>query len=139
MRAYIVRRLLAVPFMLLGMSFVLFLLLFLRPGNAAFATVGGVQEVGDIEAFEEQLGLNRPWYEQYLDWLGNALQGDFGNSLIPPHESVSSQIADRIWNTVELGLLTILISSVVGIAIGVLSAVRRNTLSDYSMRIFAII
>ncbi|MFN0094878.1 MAG: ABC transporter permease [Dehalococcoidia bacterium] len=138
MRAYIIRRLLAVPLMLLGASLVLFLLLYIRPGNAAFATVGGIQEATDVKAFEERLGLDRPWYIQYLDWLGNAVQGDFGRSLVPPHEPVSDQIMDRIGNTVELGLLTVGLAAVFGIAVGVLSAVRRNQWPDYVLRILTV-
>ena len=75
MRAYIIRRLLAVPLMLFGMSIILFLLLWVRPGSAAFASVASIGDFGgEIEQFEEQLGLNRPWYVQYFDWVWNALQ-----------------------------------------------------------------
>jgi peptide/nickel transport system permease protein len=68
MTNYIIRRLIAVPFMLLGMSFILFVLLWLRPGSAAFASVASIGDFqGELDIFEERLGLDRPWYVQYLD------------------------------------------------------------------------
>jgi peptide/nickel transport system permease protein len=138
MRNYIVRRLVVVPFMLFAMSLLLFLLLFIRPGNAAIASVGGIQSQKDVAVFAHQLGLDRPWYVQYFDWLGHAVRGDFGRALIPPHNSVSQQIGRRIGNTIEIGLLTILISAIVGIPIGVMAAVRRNSWADYLLRTITI-
>ena len=77
MVAYIIRRLIAMPLMLLAMSFFLFVLLFLRPGNAAFATSGGFNEQGPRSvAFEHSLGLDRAWYVQYSDWLWHAVRSE---------------------------------------------------------------
>ncbi|HJP41750.1 MAG TPA: ABC transporter permease, partial [Dehalococcoidia bacterium] len=135
----IIRRLLALPFMLVGISLLLFLLLFIRPGNAAFANIASIGDFGaQEEIFEEKFGLNRPWYVQYLDWLGNAARGDFGDSLTPPQDGVTEQIQERIWNTVEIGLLTIAISAVIGIGVGALSAVKRNSWVDYLFRVVTI-
>ena len=140
MRAYIFRRLIAMPIMLLAMSFFLFLLLFIRPGNAAFAVSGGFNEQGPRSvAFEHSLGLDRPWYTQYGDWLWHAVRGDLGNALKPPRHSVSSQIMERIGNTAEIGLLTILLSALIGIVVGVISAVKRNSAIDYGLRLLTII
>ena len=140
MRAYIFRRLIAVPLMLLAMSFFLFVLLFIRPGNAAFATSGGFNEQGPrSEAFEKLLGLDRPWYVQYFDWLGHAVTGDLGKALKPPRHSVTSQIAERIGNTAEIGLLTITLSALIGITVGVISAAKRNSAIDYALRLITII
>ena len=139
MRNYIIRRLVAVPLMLVGLSLMLFLLLWIRPGSAAFGVVGGLSLDTDFERLEERLGLNRPWYEQYGEWLGNAVQGNFGNSLVPPQDSVSSQIAGRVGNTLEIGILTIILSAIVGIPIGIISAVKRNSLLDVSLRTITIL
>ena len=124
--------------MLFGMSLLLFLLLFIRPGSAALAVSGGFNDQASQEAFEERLGLNRPWYEQYGDWAWHAVRGDLGNSLKPPGNSVGGQIQERIGNTVEIGILTILLSAVFGISIGVVSAVKRNGPLDYVLRVFSI-
>ena len=140
MRAYIFRRLLAMPIMLLAMSFFLFVLLFLRPGNAAFATSGGFNEQGPRSiAFEHSLGLDRAWYVQYGDWLWHAVRGDLGKALKPPRHSVSAQIGERLGNTAEIGLLTIFLSAVIGVGVGVISAVRRNSLIDYALRLITIV
>ena len=137
MTRYIVRRLVAVPFMLLGISFVLFMLLYIRPGSAAFAAIGSVGDADPraFENFEKRFGVDRPWYEQYGDWIWGVLsKGSFGERLTPPHDDVMSDIIEVLPNTLEIGLLTIFLSAVFGISVGVLSAVRRNSILDYGFR-----
>ena len=136
MTRYIVRRLIAVPFMLLGISFVLFMLLYIRPGSAAFAAIGSVGDADPraFENFEKRFGLDRPWYQQYGDWIWGALQGDLGERLTPPHDDVAQDILEVLPNTLEIGLLTIMLSAIMGISVGVFSAVRRNSLLDYAFR-----
>jgi peptide/nickel transport system permease protein len=125
--------------MLIGLSLLLFLLLWVRPGSAAFGVAGGLSLDTDFERLEERMGLNKPWYEQYGMWLGKAVQGDFGNSLVPPQNSVTSQISGRVGNTIEIGLLTIIISAVIGIPIGIISAVKRNSKLDVTLRTITIL
>ena len=136
MTRYIVRRLIAVPFMLLGISFVLFMLLYIRPGSAAFAAIGSVGDADPraFENFEKKFGLDRPWYVQYGDWLWGVLHGSLGDRLTPPHDDVAQDILEVLPNTLELGLITIILSAVIGISVGVLSAVRRNSTLDYAFR-----
>ena len=136
MTRYIVRRVIAIPFLLLAISFVLFMLLYIRPGSAAFAAIGSVGDADPraFENFEKKFGLDRPWWVQYGDWLGNAVQGSLGERLTPPHDDVMGDILEVLPNTIEIGLLTIFISGVIGIAVGALSAVRRNSLLDYAFR-----
>ncbi len=136
MTRYIVRRLIAVPFMLLGISFVLFMLLYIRPGSAAFAAIGSVGDADPraFENFEKKFGLDRPWYVQYGDWLWGVLHGSLGERLTPPHDDVAQDILEVLPNTLEIGFMTILLSAVIGISVGVLSAVRRNSVIDYAMR-----
>ncbi len=136
MTRYIVRRLIAVPFMLLGISFVLFMLLYIRPGSAAFAAIGSVGDADPraFENFEKKFGLDRPWYQQYGDWIWSALQGDLGERLTPPHDDVAQDILEVLPNTLEIGLLTIMLSAIMGISVGVFSAVRRNSILDYAFR-----
>ncbi len=127
------------PLMLIGLSLLLFLLLWVRPGSAAFGVAGGLSLDTDFERLEERMGLNKPWYEQYGMWLGKAVQGDFGNSLVPPQNSVTSQISGRVGNTIEIGLLTIIISAIIGIPIGIISAVKRNSKLDVALRTITIL
>ncbi len=138
MRAYIIRRLLILPVMLVLMSLILFLLLFIRPGNASLSVVGGFNDAGRAAEFEKSLGLDRPWYVQYGDWLFDAVRGDLGKSLKPPRQSVSSQIQERVGTTVEIGILTILLSGVIGISVGIISAIKRNNWLDYVLRVTTI-
>ena len=140
MRNYIFRRLLAVPFMLLGMSMLLFWLLFLRPGDAAIANFGFVspeQQAGAIANLQKELGLDDPPHVQYLRWLGHAVRGDLGESL-RTHRSISGEIADRIGNTIELGILSILLSLLIGVPAGIISAVKAGTWIDYLLRVVTI-
>ena len=139
MWAYMIRRLLVIPFMLLTMSFFVFLLLFIKPGSAAFATSGQLINPVQIAALEKELGLDKPFYVQYGNWLGNAVQGDFGKSLRAPRDPVSDDIKERIGNTIELGVLTVLLSAILGISIGALSAVRRNSWVDWTLRMISIL
>lgn len=134
MWTYIIRRIVAIPVMLLILSFVLFLLIFILPGDAAFSVVAGISESRNLDAFREQLGLDRPWYVQYFDWLGGIFRGDLGTSLTPPHDSVGRSIVERLPNTLEIGLITILLSAVVSLPVGIVSAVRRNSVLDYVLR-----
>ena len=139
MWAYLFRRILVIPFMLLGMSLLVFLLLFIKPGSAAFATSGQIINPDQIRALEIELGLDKPWYEQYGNWLSHAVRGDFGKSLRAPRPPVMDDIKERIGNTIELGLLTIILSAIFGITIGALSAVRRNSSVDYVLRMVSIL
>lgn len=139
MRNYIIRRLIAIPVMLFVLSFVLFLLIFILPGDAAFSIVGGIAESRNLDAFREMLGLDRPWYVQYFDWLGGIFVGDLGVSLTPPHDSVARSVAERLPNTLEIGLITIILSAVVAVPVGVFSAVRRNSPLDYVLRLGTIL
>ena len=135
MTGYIIRRLIAVPFMLIGISFILFMLIYIRPGSAAFISIGSaMSDPANIERFEERFGLNDPWYEQYGKWLGNALTGDFGVTLRTPHQPVADRLADHIGNTLQIGFITIIMAAIFGISVGVLSAVRRNSILDYIFR-----
>jgi len=139
LRTYIIRRLLTVPIMLIGMSFILFVMLWIRPGDARFAYVASIGDFqGELGIFEKELGLDRPWYVQYLDWGWNALQGDFGVGLTPPRDEVAAQIWERLPNTLEIGLLSVLIGGLIGIPVGILSAVKRNSVLDYGLRVFTI-
>ena len=137
MRAYIIRRLIAVPFMLLGMSLLLFYLLFIRPGSAALTNFGLIspdQNATAVENLEEELGLNRPFFVQYGDWAWNALQGDLGESF-KNRRSISDQIGERIPNTLEIGLITIVLTALIGIPVGIISAVKSGTWVDYLLRV----
>ncbi len=134
MRTYILRRLIAIPLMLLLLSLVLFLLIWTLPGDASFSAALSISDVPNLEVARERLGLDRPWYVQYFDWLGGIFQGDLGESLTPPHDSIMGSVKERLPKTLEVGLLTILLSGALSVPVGVISAVRRNKPEDYVLR-----
>ena len=84
----------------------------------------------DVNRYREQLGLDDPAYVQYARWLGNTLQGDLGTSLVSSRD-VWPQLADALWNTLVLGVTAVTFSFVLGVAVGVVSATKRNSAFDY--------
>ncbi|MBI4611584.1 MAG: ABC transporter permease [Candidatus Rokubacteria bacterium] len=139
MRSYIVRRLAIALVTLLGMSIVIFALMRLAPGNIVdviFESAGYVNPA-DKKLLEKELGIDKPVVVQYLDWLGSILRGDLGKSY--RYELPAWQIIKpRIPITVELAVLSLLISVLLGVPTGVISAVRQDTRLDYILRVFSL-
>jgi peptide/nickel transport system permease protein len=137
MREYFLKRvLLMVPTLFLVTVFV-FLLMHLRSGDVVLQMLEGYAYAGTVEALRHELGLDKPLYEQYLTWMGGVLQGDLGRSLWTK-ESILLEFARRFPVTLELTLLTIIISVTFGVGVGILSAVRQETWIDYLGRVVAI-
>jgi peptide/nickel transport system permease protein len=139
MKQYILRRvLLAVPTLVL-VSIIVFSMMRLMPGDVVLRMVEGHAYAPTVEALRKEIGLDRPAYVQYLDWVGGILtRGDFGTSYWTKQPIFNEFIA-RFPVTVELAVLTILVSVVIGILVGIVSAVRQDTASDYIGRVFAIL
>ena len=145
MSAYIIRRLiLLIPTMLI-VTIVLFLVIRLMPGNVIELMVlqHTQEQAGELQLDEdmirEMMGLNKPIHTQYFDWVsGIFLRGDFGTSLWT-ERTLTEDLRDRIAVTFELGLLTMIVMNVIGIPIGIYSAIRQDTWLDYVGRSFAIL
>ena len=143
MREYIAKRsLLFVPTLVI-VTVLVFAILRIAPGDPALLILGG--EEGDDSFTEEQLaalraklGTDKPIYIQYLRWVGNMLRGDFGTSYFYEGEEVFDDIKHRLPVTIELGLLSLLLASIVAIPLGVLSAIKQDTLGDYATRVITI-
>jgi peptide/nickel transport system permease protein len=139
MKRYVLRRLaLAVP--TLGLvSVIVFSMMRLMPGDVVLRMVEGQAYAPTVNALRRELGLDRPVYLQYLDWVGGILfRGDFGQSYWT-RQPILDEFTSRFPVTLELATLTILISLLIGIVIGVVSAVRQDTISDYLGRVLAIL
>jgi peptide/nickel transport system permease protein len=138
-KRYIVRRVaLAIPTLFL-VSIIVFALMRFMPGDVATRMVEGHAYAPTLQALRHDLGLDRPVHAQYFDWIGGiVLRGDFGNSYWT-RQPIIDEFARRFPVTLELAGLTILVSVVLGIAIGIVSAVRQDTASDYIGRILAIL
>jgi peptide/nickel transport system permease protein len=138
-KRYIVRRIaLAIPTLFL-VSVIVFALMRFMPGDVATRMVEGHAYAPTLQALRHDLGLDRPVHVQYLDWMGGiVLRGDFGKSYWT-RQPILDEFARRFPVTLELAGLTILVSVVLGIAIGIVSAVRQDTASDYVGRVLAIL
>jgi peptide/nickel transport system permease protein len=119
-RALARRVALSVPLVLL-VSALLFVLLSLVPGNAAQAILGPGASPQQVSALSHELGLDKPLYTQYWSWLSSAVHGDFGNS-IATNQSVLAAIQQHFPTTVSLVIGALLVSMVIGVALGVASA-----------------
>ncbi len=136
MTAYIIRRgLVSIPLLLL-LSIVSFVATRAVSSPEAGIRTNPRVSAEDIVRYREQLGLDDPAAEQYLRWLGNTLRGDLGTSLVSNRE-VWPQLSSALWNTLILGFTAVAFSFVIGLGIGVFSAIRRYTSFDYASTGFA--
>ena len=118
------RLLLAIPTLFVVATFS-FGLIKMVPGDPAVMILGQTASQADIEKLHEQLGLNRPLLEQYTTWLGSALHGDLGTSILTGRPVLQS-LTIAVPPTISLALLTTLISLAVGVTFGIIAAVRRG-------------
>jgi len=137
MVTYVVRRLLQGILVLFGISFVSFGAMFLS-GDPTALMINETWTQDQIDEFRHRMGFDRPWPVQYVDFLSNAVHGDFGTSLRTT-EPAFSLVMERMPATLELTLASLLFSTLGAIPLGIISAVKRNTLPDYLSMSFAII
>jgi len=137
MIAYIIRNFLYTILILLGVITVTFCLLYVVPGDPARIMLGQRADVASVEAVREELGLNKPLYVQYFRFLGKAVQGDLGRSYASNRDVVET-IMDKFPATALLAVSALLISAIVGVLIGIISAVRSYTLLDNASMLFAL-
>ena len=138
MQRYILRRLLLTIPALLGVTLLVSAMVRLLPGDAVALMLQDYNSYAkDAEDLRAQLGLNRPFPEQYLGWIGGIARGDFGRSL-SDQTPIRDELATRLPVTLELGLFGMVVGLLIAIPLGVYSAVRQDTLSDYLARSGAI-
>ncbi|WP_299666405.1 ABC transporter permease [uncultured Ruegeria sp.] len=137
MLSFILRRILiAIPTILLISIFV-FSLQKLLPGDPVLAMAGEERDPEVLEFLREKYRLNDPIPVQYLTWVGNALQGDLGISL-RTNQPVTELIAEKLPVTIQLAVMAIVFALVIGIPAGILSAVKKGTITDYVANIVAL-
>jgi peptide/nickel transport system permease protein len=136
MGRYLLVRLYSMALTLLGLTVLVFLMLHLIPGTVVEQMIGADAVVSEemVEQLRRFFGLDRPWYVQYGRWLGQLLQGDLGTSW-RTGKPVLSLILERLPVTLELTVLAVAFSLVLGIAAGVLSAVQQDRPIDHAARI----
>jgi peptide/nickel transport system permease protein len=138
MAAFIAKRLLATIPVMLVVALIIFLLLFLTPGDPAIVIAGDHATTDDIARIREQLGLNQPFYLRFLMWLGQLARGDLGVSIFS-NMPVSQLILQRAEPTLSLALTTMLIAIPTAIFLGVVGAAKARTWVDRAVMLFAVI
>ena len=145
MRTYVIRRLLMIIPTLFLVTLIVFFLLRFIPGDVIDLMVdqlasssGGVSSDTTAESLRHALGLDVPVHVQYWHWLGGVLQGDLGDSLWT-HRPVTETIGNALPVSVELGLLALIVGLVMAVPIGTYSAMRQDSLGDYSGRTIAML
>jgi len=138
MRRYLIKRLLLAVPTIFGVTVLIFIVMRVLPGDPLAMIVGentGIYVLTDEElaAARRSLGLDKPLYQQYLSWMADVFRGDFGKSFWRP-DPVREIIVRRGVISGQIALMAVAISWLVGLPIGVLSAVRRNTGLDYITR-----
>ena len=139
MPAYIARRFMLMLLTLFGMSVLIFVLLRLMPGNVAdiLFDASGFIDPAERARIEEELGLDQPVVTQYVQWIGALLCGDLGFSYVSERPAIE-EILPRIPVTAQLAAWSLLFSVVLGVPLGVISAVRQNTGLDYALRLVSL-
>ena len=127
--SYLARRLLALPVILFFVSAIVFAITQILPGNAAVMVLGQNATAGELHALELQLGLDRPWYVQYLNWLGGVLRGDAGVSMVS-NRPVIEMIVPALGRSLLLAGVTLVVVVVLAVLLGVLAAVKHGKPTD---------
>ena len=138
MTKYIIKRLLCLIPVILGITLLIFFIMDMAPGDPAATILGDAANEESIALLREELGLNDPFFVRFFRYVFDALHGDFGRSY-STNVPVMEEIAVRFPVTLKLAVFGILLSLVVGIPIGIISAVRQYSLLDYSTMLFTLI
>ncbi|MEM7737883.1 MAG: ABC transporter permease [Deinococcota bacterium] len=140
MTSYIIRRLLDLLIVLFGVSLLVFLMLRFIPGDAVEIMLGANTDISPerVAALRTRLGLDLALHEQYLQWLGGVVRGDFGTS-IWTGQPVADEIAARLPVTLELTLLSLAVALIISFPLGILAAQARGSTWDTLVRIVSIV
>lgn len=138
MLKYIVKRLIMLIPVLLGVSFILFTIMNLTPGDPARLILGEMATQEDVEMLREEMGLNENFFVRYGNYVMDAARGDLGNSYrtkVP----VISEIVLRFPNTLKLAFASITLAVMIGIPIGIISAIKQYSIIDFGSTIAALL
>jgi peptide/nickel transport system permease protein len=136
--AYVIRRLFSTVIVMAVVAFVVFLLLYLTPGDPAAILAGDAATVDDIRRVRETLGLDRPFIVRFGEWAGALLRGDLGTSIFT-NLPVTRLIGQRIEPTLALTLCTLLVAVLVAVPMGVVAAAKAGTWLDRSVMAFTVL
>ena len=137
----LLKRLLQIVIVLIGISFITFLLTYLAPGDpvtAMYSASGSLPSDEVLEATREALGLNDPFLVQYFNWVRNCLHGDFGTSYTYS-KPVLQLILSRLWPTLKITLFSTILMLIIAIPLGILSATHQGGIADYIVRAYTFV
>ena len=138
MKQFILRRLLLAVVTLIGVSWLIFAIMWMIPGDVAIAILGDGANPERVAALREQMGLNDPWYVQYGRWAKDIVRGDLGTSLFIANKPVKDLIAEHLPITVNLAIYTMTVAVIVGVTLGTISGIWHDTMLDYVCRVFSV-
>ncbi len=138
MGAYIVRRLIQSAVLVFLVASFMAIFIQLLPGDPAYTILGDKASPERAAAVRKQLGLDRPIYVQYVDWIGSVAHGDFGDSLISDRP-ILNDLARRLPRTIELIIASMILAILVGIPLGVIAANYRNQMPDILVSIISLL
>ena len=132
MGKYILKRKCIMILMLIGMSFIVFASMYLAPGDPAEIAAGPSATAEEIEIMRAYLGLDKPFWTQYISYLTNLLHGNLGTSLIT-RQPIWSELSIRIPNTLNLAVAAMIFACVLGIPLGIIAAINKDTAVDNAL------
>ena len=130
MLVMIVKRLVQLIFLLIGITFIVFMAMHIAPGDPATIIGGPTATKSDILAIHQRLGLDKPILVQYLDYINGVIHGDLGFSF-QTNRSVAEEIAIRLPNTINLAIASIIVAIIIGVTAGIISALKQNSWLDF--------
>jgi peptide/nickel transport system permease protein len=133
---FLVRRLLTTLLVMLGVSFVVFMIIHIVPGDPVRVMLGLQADQAKVEEIRQLMGFDRPLVVQYVDWLWSALRGDLGQSFITG-QGVTEAVIQRLPATLSLAMVALLIALVIALPAGIISAVYPRSVWDYSAMFFS--
>ncbi|WP_088032166.1 nickel ABC transporter permease [Evansella clarkii] len=137
MGGLILKRFLQMLILLVGVSMIVFLSMHLAPGDPALIIAGPEAAKESVEQIRENLGLNDPLHLQYWNYISGVVQGDFGYSY-QTSQDVGAALLIRFPNTLKLAIASVIVATLLGVTMGILSALRQNTWADYTSTTIAL-
>ena len=140
MRYYILRRVLLAFLVLWLVHLMVFSMVRLFPGDVVMMRLAqdATMTKESYDRARQELGIDRPFLVQYGETMGDLFRGDMGDSLLSGRP-VKDELGDRVWLTLHLAIMSLIIAMVIAIPIGIISAIRQDTLADYGGRFFSIL
>ena len=138
MRQYITRRIFLAVVTLIGVSWLIFFIMWIIPGDVAVAILGDGANPDTVATLRQQMGLDDPWYVQYWRWARNMATGELGRSLFIANRSVKELMVEHFPITLNLAVYTMTVAVMLGVTLGTISGIWHDTWLDYLCRVCSV-